>query len=120
MGKSAQSVYYFGIYVLIVGLTLLLVPNTLLQIFSLEITTEVWIRVVGMLVLMLGVYYLTAAKYNYLPFFQMTVYMRVSVLLFFAAFVLLGLVKWTLLLFALVDLLGAAWTHLALKKELNT
>jgi len=117
MSKSATSVFYFGIYLLLTGLTLLTVPNMLLGMFGLAETSEVWIRVVGMLVLVLGGYYITAARHELRPFFQMSVHLRASVLLFFAVFVGSGMVGAPLLLFGVVDLAGALWTLQALKKE---
>lgn len=42
---------------------------------------------------------------------------RSSVIVFFGAFVLLGFVSPVLILFGLVDLLGAVWTALALRSE---
>jgi hypothetical protein len=40
-----------------------------------------------------------------------------AVIVFFAAFVALGFAKPTLLLFGLVDLVGATWTFIALRAE---
>lgn len=116
MTKSAQSVFYFGIYLLLTGATLLLTPNLLLSLFGLPPTEEVWIRVVGMLAGLLGVYYLHAARHDMRSFFQLSVYLRSTVILFFGAFVALGFVKPALLAFGLVDLAGAVWTHLSLRK----
>lgn len=117
MKESAKSVFYFGIYLLAVGCTLLVVPNLLLGAFGISPAEDVWVRVVGMLALILGGYYITAARNSLEAFFQMTVYLRSSVILFFGAFVALGMVEPPLLLFGLIDLLGAGWTELALRKE---
>jgi hypothetical protein len=54
MGASARSVLVFGVYLLGLGLVLLIVPNMLLSLFGMPTTTEVWVRVVGMLVIFLG------------------------------------------------------------------
>ncbi len=62
MSNSARSVLVFGIYLAVLGLVLLTVPNFLLVVFTLPSTNEVWIRVVGMLVLFLGFYYSQAAR----------------------------------------------------------
>jgi hypothetical protein len=117
MSKTARSVFVFGWYLAALGLILLVAPNFLLGIFSLPSTTEVWIRVVGMLVLFLAFYYTQAARKEMTGFFQWTVYVRPTVILFFAAFVLLGFVSPMLILFGAVDLLGAIWTGLALRSS---
>jgi hypothetical protein len=117
MSKSARSIFVFGLYLGLLGLTLLIAPNFLLGIFSVPSTTEVWIRVVGMLVLLLGVYYIQTARKEMIEFFLLTVYVRSTVILFFTAFVLLDFVKPILILLGVMDLLGAVWTGLALRSS---
>ena len=114
MSKGAKSLFVFGIYMVVLGITLLVVPNVLLALFGLPATNEVWIRVVGMLVCLLAFYYIQAARNELSAFFQWTVYTRASVIVFFIVFVVLGLAKPALILFGGVDLLGAIWTALAL------
>jgi hypothetical protein len=60
MSRAAKSLLVFAIYLMGLSLILLAVPNALLQPFGLDPTSEVWIRVVGMLVACLAVYYLVA------------------------------------------------------------
>ena len=69
MSKSAQSLFVFSIYQFILGLILLVLPNVLLNLFFLPETNEVWIRVVGMLVLILGFYDFQASKNEMINFF---------------------------------------------------
>jgi hypothetical protein len=117
MTKSARSVFVFGLYLLVLGIVLLVAPNFLAGMFFLPSTTEVWIRVAGMLVLFLGFYYTQAARKEMTDFFRWTVYVRSSVILFFVAFVLLGFAGPPLILFGVVDMLGAIWTGLALRSS---
>ena len=120
MSNSARSVFVFGLYLAVLGIVLLVAPNFLLGMFSLTSTTEVWIRIVGMLVLYLGFYYTQAARKEMTDFFRWTVYPRSTVIIFFAAFVLLGFASPPLILFGVVDLLGAIWTGLALRSPKTT
>jgi hypothetical protein len=99
----------------VLGLVLLVAPNFLLGLFFLPGTNEVWVRVVGMLVLFLGFYYFQTARKEMTDFFRWTVYLRSTVIVFFAIFVLLGFAGPPLVLFGVVDLLGAIWTGLALR-----
>ena len=125
MSNGARSVFVFGLYLVVLGVILLVVPNFLLKMFFLPSTgyfcrerqsvPEVWIRVAGMLLLYLGFYYTQAARKEMTDFFQWTVYVRPTVILFFAAFVLFGFASSPLILFGVVDLLGAIWTGLALR-----
>jgi hypothetical protein len=110
MTPLTRSLRVFAIYLGLLALGLLVAPNQLLHAFALPATSEVWIRVVGMLVAFLGVYYWVGAAGGFVPFFQATVLCRLTVPVFFLIFVLAGWAAWPLLLFAVVDVLGAAWT----------
>lgn len=117
MSRSAFTVKAFGIYALVLGIALIVVPNLLLAIFGMPQTSEVWIRVVGVVVFNIGVAYWYAAKCEAKAFFQGTVYTRTFVLVAFVAFWLLGLGSPVLILFGVVDLAGGIWTQLMLRSE---
>lgn len=117
MIKSALSVFIFSLYLLLIGAGLALVPNMLLAWFGLAATQEVWIRVVGMLVFILGVYYLLAARTGFKPFFQWTVYGRMAGSVAYLALVLFKLAPAIFIWFAIVDLLTALWTYHCLRTE---
>lgn len=116
MNRAAASVFYFGIYVLVLGLGLIAVPNLILAPFGFPPTSEVWLRVVGVLAAAIGWYYVSSARAGLEPFFRATVAMRILVFVCFGAFVLLGFAKPALTLFGAVDLAGAIWTATALRK----
>ena len=117
MSQAAKSLFVFGTYLCGLGLILLLVPNLMLQVFGVPPTNEVWIRINGMFVLCLSFYYVQAARNELTIFIRWTVWTRVAVIFFFAAFVLLVSAPKALLLFGVVDLLAAIWTWIALKKD---
>jgi len=117
MSPSAKSVFVFGCYMLILGVPLLIAPNLLLGVFGFPPTQEVWIRIVGLLVLYLGIYYVLAGRKDIRPFIAATVPVRASVLGFFAIFVATDMVSPMLLLLGLPDLIGAFWTWQALRSE---
>ena len=119
MSKSAFTIKVFGYYLLILGVVLIIAPNVLLTVFRMPITTEIWIRVVGVLVFNIGVYYLFAAKCEAKAFFQASVYTRTFVLVSFIVFATLDLVSPMLIFFGITDFVGGIWTQLALKNERN-
>jgi hypothetical protein len=51
---AAKSVFYFGIYLYVVAITLVFIPNVLLKTLLIPETNEVWIRVIGVLVFCIG------------------------------------------------------------------
>jgi glucose uptake protein GlcU len=110
-----QKKYYKSLlgqvaYVIISGLQLLFMPNVLLQLFGFEPTSEIWIRVLGMLVLALSFYYYAMYKNGGKEVIRATVQGR----LFFCAglvmFVILGMAKPVLIGFAVVETGLALWT----------
>jgi protein-S-isoprenylcysteine O-methyltransferase Ste14 len=117
MSKAAFTIETFGYYLLLLGVVVILVPNIFLAMFHIPATSEVWIRVAGVLVFNIGIYYLYAAKCEATAFFQASIYTRMFVLLAFTIFVTLGLASPKLILLSFGDVLGAIWTYMALKKE---
>jgi hypothetical protein len=117
MSQAAKSLFVFGIYLCGLGLILLLVPNLILQVFGVPPTNEVWIRINGMFVLFLSFYYVQTARNELTIFIRWTVWTRLAVIFYFAAFVLLVSAPKALLLFGLIDLLAAIWTWLALSRK---
>ena len=119
MVSPAVTLRAFAYYLFVLSAALMLAPNALLGFFGIPATTDVWIRVVGMLVGFLAFYYyyLRASHARLDAFYAWTVPARMSVLLFFGAFVGLGLAPRALLLFGVVDALAALWTWLALRRS---
>lgn len=116
MNAASKSVYYFGFYLILTGIVLLAVPNMLLPMLSFPETNEVWIRVVGMLVLNIGILYVYMAPENSRLFCMLTCYLRTAVMAWFILFVVLGWAGPMLIGFGAIDLLGAVWTYSSLKK----
>jgi hypothetical protein len=110
-------VFVFSIYLYLLGLVLVIIPDTLLRFFHFPEADGLWIRVVGMLVIILGFYYSHAARAEFRPFLAWTVIARTSVLLFFIAFVVAGFAPPVLILFGVIDFAGAMWTFFAMRSD---
>lgn len=117
MSKAARSLFVFALYLFGLGIFLLVAPNRFLSIFGVPKTHEVWLRLAGVLILYVGTYYVAAARYELTPIFWASLPVRFSLVLFFAAFVVLDYVKAIVILFGAADAVGAAWTLLALRSE---
>jgi hypothetical protein len=109
--------FVFGIYLLVIGLNLVLAPTFFTGLFGLAAPQDVWIRVLGLVVGILGFYYVFAARREAKDFFWATVWGRPVAIIFFTAFVLLDFAEPVLILFGTADLLGAGWTFAALRAE---
>ncbi len=116
MTAAAKSVYYFGLYLYVVGATLAFIPNLLLGMLGIPQTNEVWIRILGVIVGLLGFYYHRSGATNNSSFIQLTVPARVVAFLSFVVFVVLKMASPVLIGFGVIDLVAAIWTFQALKK----
>jgi hypothetical protein len=103
-------------YVIISGLQLLFIPNFLLATFGLEPTSEIWIRVLGMLVLVLSIYYYAIYKSGNKEVVRATVQGRLLFCAGLVMFVILGMAKPILLFFAVVETCLALWTLSEIRK----
>jgi hypothetical protein len=107
---AATSITTFGLYAVATGVSLTLVPDLVLSALGIPAPTEVWIRMVGALAVPLGYYYWACGRANAVAFFQATVPGRIV----FAALIALLVARFAapvqMLLFAAIDLAGAAWT----------
>jgi len=115
MSKATFSARAFAVYVFAVSTVLVVAPNLLLSMFGIAATSEVWIRVAGVLAFNIGIYAWIGAAHR--PFLEASVYTRALVFASFAVFALLGLVSPLIVVFGLVDLAGGLWTWAALKAD---
>ncbi|MCI0565750.1 hypothetical protein L0Y46_00975 [bacterium] len=115
--RSSITVFVFGIYLMLAGLGFVFLPNIILPLFGFAETAEIWIRVLGLLVFVLGYYFIHAARSHVRPFFEATIPARVTFASGLFLFVIILNAPPMLAAFAVIDLLGAAWTWWALKKE---
>lgn len=117
MSQSARTLFVWSFYLLGLGVILVVVPNLLLGLFGFAPTEEVWIRVIGVLVLVLAYFSYASARGDNRDYFRWSVPGRMAVPIFFILFVLLNLAPVQLILFGLLDLAGALWTWQALRSE---
>lgn len=117
MKKTSTTLLVFGLYLVGMGLGLAAIPNVVLGTLGFPATSEVWVRVLGVVTLVLAFYYISAARADLKTFAQWTVPARIGVFIAFTAFVVLGFVGPVMVLLGSVDLLGALWTGWALRAE---
>lgn len=110
MTAAARSMHVWAGYTLLLGICLLSIPNVILEIFGVETTEEVWIRVLGIAVISQSALYWHLARHPARHGLMTTVSERV-----FAAMALVilavSLGPWQLALFGAVELAGAGWTY---------
>jgi hypothetical protein len=117
MSKSAFSLRVFSIYMIVFGSLLIVTPNLILSLFAVAETHEVWIRIVGLLMLCIGFLDFMASRNELQLFFRWTVTARIAVAAFLTAFVVLGFAPPVLILFGAIDAAGAIWTAICLRTD---
>jgi hypothetical protein len=105
-----------SVYVVVTGITLVCMPNMLLDIFGFPPAREIWIRVLGILVISLAIIYLHISKENR-KVAMATVLSRLFIAAGFGLLVVLYDGKPALMLFAGIDVLTAIWTWRELQKK---
>lgn len=118
MHPASLSVKVFGAYVSVTGLGLLLAPGPVLSLLGVPAPTEVWIRVLGALAVVLGYYYWICGTAGAVPFIRASVLGRLVFAGLCIVLVVTGAAPVQLLVFVVVDILGAVWTARALKQPI--
>lgn len=114
MRDPVLSLRVWSFYVLGIGAGLLLVPNLIFDLFGIANTSEVWIRVAGLVAVALGIVYFSAAREGVMNVVRSSIPARAAAVLSFVALWATG-GPWQLLLFGVIDLTGLAWTWNALR-----
>ena len=117
MSKTAFTIKASCCYILALGLALVLVPNLVLSAMRMPPTIDVWIRVLGVVVINIGIFFWVAARTEAIALFRVSLIVRPLVLVWFGAFVLLGLASPMLLVFGAIEALGALWTWLTMRSD---
>lgn len=120
MTKSGKSVYYFGIYVISIGVVICLLPEAFISMLKLPDIPTAWARVMGFLAIIIGGYEIIGGRNNLKPLIIGSIYLR---LFFFAGIIVLfatGQMPKEILPLGIIDLLGALWTVLSLKADGKT
>ena len=100
------------------GITFFLVPNLPLTMLGLGESQEVYPRLLGVAITMLGYYYLRASRQESMtPFYAWSVYARLGLAGAILILVILDLAKSPMLGFAVTELAGSLWTTFALRAE---
>jgi hypothetical protein len=116
---AAKTVQYFSYYLFALAAILVFIPNIMLSVFQIPETNEVWIRVVGVLVVCIAVYYYSMSAMNSIPFLRLTVWVRLWVFAAFLGLWVAGIGPVQLILFGAVDALAAFWTLKYLRHQIT-
>jgi len=113
----SKSVFFFGIYIIITGLFMLLFPDVILGIIGLDISGSVVVRLLGMMLVFYGYYYIRAgiAGSKMTSFYWWTVHTRFSAIIILSSLALFHLAPPVVIAFGVIEMLGATWTLIELR-----
>ena len=117
MDKSAKTVWFFGIYLVIEGLFLMLAPSWMLEAIGIPDPESVWRIVLGFVVAVLGYYYIRNAKEKLMLVFSFTVQVRIIQFVFFIWLYIFERGTLTLVVFSFIEFAAGMWTLNALKRS---
>lgn len=118
LSLPAQTVAGFGVMTILMGLTGLLSPQTLLDILGFDLAqTRTFVMASSQASIAVGSYYVLSAFQENRGFFAATCYIRLANTLVFSAMVITGAAPLGWLMVAAYEVLGAAVTTVAFQYE---
>lgn len=117
MNRISKSIFVFGIYTMIMGFSLLVIPNIILPIVGITVSMEPWLHLLGFVLICSSYYYIRAAQKGNLDFARYTTHTRFAAPLVVTFLVLSGKADLHFISFGVIDGLGGLWTWLELKRE---
>jgi hypothetical protein len=117
MNTTYKSILFQTIFLAITALQLIFIPNTFLNTFGFETTSEFWIKILGVVILALAVLYYGINQNPSTAVVKWTTYARSTATIGFVALIVTGAAPINLVVFALLDVATALWTIFELKTK---
>lgn len=117
MSPAAKSSLVYGVYGIGSGSVLLVKPYFVLGLYGMSPDCQGWVRMLGMFLFVLGIYYIVAAFREMVQYFELSVFGRFSVMVFMTIFVLFGFVPRISILLGVIDVFFGTWTLVALRSH---
>lgn len=117
MNPACRTIYLFGFYPLLAGLSMIIAPALPLQLLGWPIEGLDWIRMLGVVTMIVGYYYLQLGRNDVLTFCKYSAQMRLLIPLVFTGMVFAFGMNPLYIALTAVDFLGGVWTWRALRKQ---
>jgi len=115
MHPATRSMYVFGVYLVITGLSQITFGAQMAANMGLPQGSEVVMRPLGLVLAIFGTMFIASARQQIVPFFRITVWTRLIAVTGLILFVVLGLLPVAFLAIAAIDGATAAWTWAGLR-----
>lgn len=117
MNPACRTIYLFGFYPLLAGLSMIIAPALPLQLLGWPIEGLDWIRMLGVVTMIVGYYYLQLGRNDVLTFCKYSAQMRLLIPVVFTGMVFAFGMNPLYIALTAVDFLGGVWTWQALRKQ---
>ncbi len=121
MSRTSKSIMYFSFYMEITGIVMIIFPQIVLKILSIDLRADVVVRFLGMVDVFMGYYYFRAGigGEKLRNFYQLTLHTRFAALILLVLFIVVWNVSPIVILFGLIDTGGAVWTIVSMQLDKN-
>lgn len=116
MNSPRISILFWAILEMALGLGLFLVPAQITDLIGIVEPSEVWIRVLGIAVFGLGIFYLSSTFADSHWFYRASILERAVGAVTLAVLAIAD-GPWQLWIFAVATLLGGSWTAIAVRNS---
>lgn len=117
MKRTELSIKSWGIYLLALGLSMVFMPVTTVGLFGYTADGELWIRIVGILSVVLAMYYWQMVRYHVHELYSWKIAGHTFGIVCMTGFLVMGLADGRIIGTIVVELLACLWTAFALKAD---
>jgi hypothetical protein len=117
VSRARLSIVFYSIYLAGFGAVTALMPNLVLMLAHQPQSTQIWVRLCGVLTFVLGAKELLNSRLEIAWLFQLTVYTRWFVATVITILVLFAHAPPILLVLAAIDYGAALWTQIAIRSD---
>jgi hypothetical protein len=120
MKKTEISIKVWSIYLFVLGLFMIIFPAMTVGWFGYTAEGETWIRVIGILSVVLAMYYMQMARYHIEVLYNWKIVGHTFGITCMTTFLVLGIADSRIVGTIAVELLACLWTAFALKSDKRT
>jgi hypothetical protein len=117
MKKTELSIKSWSIYLFVLGLSMVILPAVTVSWFGYSAEGELWIRVVGILSVVLAMYYMLMVRYHVFEMYKWKIAGHLFGITCMTAFLVLGAADNRIVGTITMEVLAGAWTAIALKAD---
>lgn len=117
MKKTELSIKIWSIYLFVLGLSMVLFPAVTVGLFGYTDTGELWIRFVGILSVVLAMFYMQVARYRVQELYSWKIAGHVFGMVCMITFLASGIADNRIVGTIVVELLACVWTAVAMKTD---